>query len=128
MQNFDGQGCSPITGWDRQRWAAHADGMLLAARDYASPEHGRVTFPGPEGGYGRAVDGLEGFARTFLLAGFRLKGENGDDPLNLAEWYARGIAAGVNPNAPDRWVRMDEHAQAKVEAASTALILDMTGK
>lgn len=116
--------------WSRADLAAFADRMLLAVRPYASPAHGRVTLPGAEGGYGHAVDGLEGFARTFLLAGFRLAGEHGEDPLGLAQWYADGIAAGVDPAAaadsPERWVRLPEHGQAKVEAASLALVLDMT--
>ena len=110
----------------RARLAALADRMLAAVRPYASAGHGRITLPGPEGGYGRAVDGLEGFVRTFLLAGFRLAGERGADPQNLAEFYARGLATGVDPAAEDRWVRMSEHGQAKVEAASLALVLDMT--
>ncbi|HEY0187601.1 MAG TPA: DUF2264 domain-containing protein [Cellulomonas sp.] len=117
---------SPRTGWTRSDWARLADGMLAAARRYASPGHARITFPGVEGGYGRAVDGLEGFARTFLLAGFRLAGEGGADPHGIAEWYARGIATGTDPQAADRWVRLDEHPQAKVEAASIALVLDLT--
>ena len=53
--------------------------------------------PGPEGGYGRAVDGLEGFARTFLLAGFRIAGERGAGLDELVDWYAAGIAAGTDP-------------------------------
>ncbi|MBF8194534.1 DUF2264 domain-containing protein, partial [Nonomuraea sp. K274] len=93
---------------------------------YASPSHARVSFPGPPGGYGADVDGLEGFARTFLAAGFRVAGEDGRDPLNLMEWYAAGLAAGVDPHSPERWVRLDEHGQAKVEAASIALILHLT--
>ncbi|MGV8964990.1 MAG: DUF2264 domain-containing protein [Cellulomonas sp.] len=117
---------SPITGWSRERWAGLADGMLAAVRPFASPGHARITLPGAEGGYGRAVDGLEGFARTFLLAGFRLAGEHGADPENVAQWYAEGIAAGTDPASPDRWVRLQEHGQAKVEAASIALILDLT--
>ncbi|WP_291755920.1 DUF2264 domain-containing protein [Cellulomonas sp. 73-92] len=117
---------SPLTGWDRARWAAFADRLLRSVRPYASPGHGRITVPGPEGGYGRDIDGLEGFARTFLAAGFRLAGERGQDPDNLAEWYAQGIATGTDPSVPDRWVRLSEHPQAKVEAASIALVLDMT--
>ena len=117
---------SPITGWGRAEWARVADGALAAVRPYASPGHARITLPGSEGGYGRAIDGLEGFARTFLMAGFRLAGERGADPDGLAEWYARGIAAGTDPASPDRWVRLDEHPQAKVEAASIALVLDLT--
>jgi hypothetical protein len=116
---------SPLTGWTRDHWAALADRLLLAARRHASPGHAAIIPPGPEGGYGRRVDGLEGFARTFLLAGFRLAGEAAD-PLNLAEWYATGIATGSDPASPERWPRLTEHPQAKVEAASIALILDLT--
>ncbi|MCB7137433.1 DUF2264 domain-containing protein [Cellulosimicrobium marinum] len=117
---------SPLTGWDRARWAALGDHLLASAVPFASPGHARITLPGPEGGYGRAVDGLEGFARTFLLAGFRLAGERGADPHGYAEWYARGLATGSDPHAADRWLRLSEHAQAKVEAASLALVLDLT--
>ncbi|WP_081785023.1 DUF2264 domain-containing protein [Cellulomonas sp. KRMCY2] len=117
---------SPCTGWSRTQWAELADTMLAAVRPYASEGHARITLPGAEGGNGRAIDGLEGFARTFLLAGFRLAGERGDDPGNVAEWYAQGLATGTDPASPDRWVRLDEHPQAKVEAASIALVLDLT--
>ncbi|GIG30163.1 DUF2264 domain-containing protein [Cellulomonas marina] len=113
-------------GWDRDRWAALADHLLLSVRPYASPDHALVTPPGGPGGYGTAVDGLEGFARTFLTAGFRLAGERGADPLDLAGWYAQGLAAGTDPHGPHRWVRLEEHGQAKVEAASIALVLDLT--
>jgi hypothetical protein len=112
--------------WSREDWLALADRMLACARPYASAGHARITFPGPAGGYGRAVDGLEGFARTFLLAGFRIAGARGAGVDELADWYATGIAAGTDPRSPERWVRLDEHAQAKVEAASLALILDLT--
>ncbi|WP_240675292.1 DUF2264 domain-containing protein [Cellulomonas endophytica] len=113
-------------GWDRDRWGRLADDLLLAVRPYASPDHARITPPGGPGGYGTAVDGLEGFARTFLTAGFRLAGERGADPLDLAAWYAEGLAAGTDPHGAHRWVRLEEHAQAKVEAASIALVLDLT--
>jgi len=114
------------TPWSRRAWTDYADRLLDAAREWASPGHALIIPPGLEGGYGRRVDGLEGFARTFLLAGFRLMGERGEGLDELAEFYAAGIRAGVDPDAPDRWVRLDEHAQAKVEAASIALILDAT--
>jgi hypothetical protein len=103
-----------------------ADRLLAAAYRHSSPGHALITLPGAEGGYGRRVDGLEGFARTFLLAGFRLAGERGADPGDLAGRCAAGLAAGTDPTSPERWVRLGEHAQAKVEAASIALILDMT--
>jgi hypothetical protein len=118
-------GLSPLTGWSRAHWLSLADSMLVAVRTHASPGHARVNLPGPEGGYGRLVDGLEGFARTFLLAGFRLAGDP-SDPLGLADWYAAGLAAGSDPAGRERWVRPNEHSQAKVEAASIALMLDLT--
>ncbi|WP_245976937.1 DUF2264 domain-containing protein [Cryobacterium soli] len=112
--------------WSRTQWVAYADTILAGAQAWASPGHGRITPPGAEGGYGRAVDGLEGFARTFLLAGFRIAGERGQGLDDLIEFYLQGITTGVDPDAADRWVRLDEHSQAKVEAASIALILDLT--
>jgi hypothetical protein len=117
---------SPHTGWTREHWAALADHLLLCARPHASPGHALLTFPGPPGGYGTAVDGLEGFARTFMAAAFRLAGDDGRDPLGLADWYAAGLAAGTDPRSPERWVRPDEHGQAKVEAAALALGLHLT--
>ncbi|MFI6425382.1 DUF2264 domain-containing protein [Promicromonospora sp. NPDC050880] len=115
------------TGAEERAWlAAYADRLLAAVEPYASPSGSLVTLPGTPGGYGTAVDGLEGFARTFLLAGFRLAGEDGADPTGLAERYAAGLAAGTDPAHPERWTRPDEHGQAKVEAASLALILDLT--
>lgn len=119
-------GSHPSSDWSRKQWVAHADRMLEGAHSWASPGHGRITPPGAEGGYGRAVDGLEGFARTFLLAGFRIAGERGIGVEHLIDFYVKGVTTGVDPAAPDRWVRLEEHAQAKVEAASIALILDLT--
>jgi hypothetical protein len=112
--------------WTRQDFLAYADRLLEGARPWASENFARITPPGVPGGYGRDVDGLEGFARTFLLAGFRIAGVRGEGVDHLIRDYSRGIAAGVDPEAPDRWVRPDEHDQAKVEAASIALILDLT--
>lgn len=117
---------SPALGWRRREWTDFADALLAAARGYASVNNARITFPGAEGGYGRAVDGLEGFARTFLLAAFRLAGDEGDGLEEVAAFYRRGIVSGVDPSAVDRWVRMEEHPQAKVEAASLAVALDLS--
>ena len=112
--------------WTRDDWTAFADRLLAGVMAHASAGRGRITPPGAEGGYGRDVDGLEGFARTFLLAGFRIAGERGVGVDHLIDFFAEGIRTGVDPDAADRWVRMEEHAQAKVEAASLALILDLT--
>jgi hypothetical protein len=58
------------TGPEARAWlAAYADRLLAAVQPYASPTGSLITLPGRPGGYGTAVDGLEGFARTFLLPG-----------------------------------------------------------
>lgn len=112
--------------WDREGWLRHADRLLLAMRPHATPGKARFRLPGGHSGLGSDVDGLEAFARSFLMAGFRLAGERGQDPHGFADWYAEGLATGTDPSSPERWVRLDEHPQAKVEAAPLALILDMT--
>jgi hypothetical protein len=112
--------------WDRDDWLLLADHLLQSASAYASPGRARFVFPGRPGGYGSAIDGLEGFARTFLLAGFRIAGANGQGVDQLIERYATGVTTGTDPSSAERWVRLDEHPQAKVEAASIALILDLT--
>ncbi|MFE1440186.1 DUF2264 domain-containing protein [Streptomyces sp. NPDC058739] len=112
---------APRTGWTRQHLAVLADELLLAVRPFAGADHSHILIPAADGRDVRPIDGLEGFARTFMLAAFRLSGERGADPLGLAEWYASGLAAGVDPANPGRWPRPDEHAQAKVEAAALAV-------
>lgn len=113
-------------GGDRAQWTAYADRLLDAAARWASPGGARISPPSVDGEVPTPVDGLEGFARTFLLAGFRIVGDQGHGLDELIARYRRGIITGVDPSAPDRWVRIDEHPQAKVEAASIALVLDMT--
>lgn len=117
---------SPSAITSRTDLVALADALLTAVRPYASAHHARIALPGTPGGYGDDVDALEGYARTFLLAGFRLAGDPGEDPHGYAEWYARGLIAGADPRSTERWVRPSEHPQAKVEAASLALVLDLT--
>src|SRR5699024_6330275 len=61
-----------------------ADDLLAATVPYTSPGGAQITLPGTPGGYGTAVDALEGFARTFLLAAMRLRAAP-TDPAGLAE-------------------------------------------
>ncbi|WP_062214473.1 DUF2264 domain-containing protein [Streptomyces sp. NBRC 109706] len=117
---------APYTGWTRRRFEEHADLLLRAVRPHASEAHALILPPGPHSVSGERSDGLEGFARTFLLAAFRLAGARGDDPLGLADWYARGLAAGTDPHHPERWPSLVKVPQARVEAASVALALHET--
>jgi hypothetical protein len=116
---------SPITGWERADWLALADRILDAGRRVASPRHALLAFPGEPGGYGADIDALEGFARTFMLAAFRIAGSP-DTTGALAGWYAEGLDAGTDPASPERWLRPDEVDQAKVEAAALAIGLYFT--
>ncbi|MFI1395850.1 DUF2264 domain-containing protein [Streptomyces sp. NPDC020681] len=127
---------SPCTGWTRAHWEESADRLLLAVRPYASPRHGLVNLPGARPSWsGPRSDGLEGYARTFLLAAFRVAGADGHDPHSMLPWYGDGLAAGTqNPvptgelsrAAPDSWPLMADVRQAVVESASVALSLRLT--
>ena len=118
---------SPHTGWTRAHWEHLADRMLEAVRPYATPRQALIHLPGPASASGRHSDGLEGYARTFLLAAFRIAGARGADGTGaLAERYAEGLTAGTDPASPEHWPWMSECNQAKVEAASIALALHET--
>lgn len=127
---------SPYTGWTRAHWEAAADQLLLAVRPYASPRHGLINLPGPRpSSSGPRSDGLEGYARTFLLAACRIAGTNGHDPHRFLPRYAEGLAAGtehpvpthqLTSAAPDSWPLMADVRQAVVESASIALSLRLT--
>ncbi|WP_422647045.1 DUF2264 domain-containing protein [Actinoalloteichus caeruleus] len=117
---------SPYTGWTRAHWEDLADRLLLAVRPHASASSALVRLPGTASRSGEWSDGLEGFARTFLSAAFRVAGAGGNDPHDLLGWYARGLANGTDPDHPERWPRLTELRQARVEAASVAIALHET--
>ncbi|TWD82210.1 hypothetical protein FB561_3338 [Kribbella amoyensis] len=113
-------------GLTRDDWGAAADRLLLSLRPWSSPDHARIDLPGPNSAYGPDSDSLEAFARSFLLAAIRLRGENGADPHGIADWYAEGLRAGTSPSSPTAWPRPDQLDQAKVEACSIALGLHLS--
>ncbi|VXB36678.1 conserved hypothetical protein [Microbacterium sp. 8M] len=117
---------SPHTGWTRAHWEAVADHLLLSLRPYFTPTRSQVRLPGQVSSSGADSDGLEGFARSFMLFAFRLAGERGADPHGFLDWYRDGLVAGTDPDNPERWILPAEQAQAEVEAASIALGLQLT--
>ncbi|MFH8578441.1 DUF2264 domain-containing protein [Streptomyces zaomyceticus] len=121
---------SPYTGWTRAHWETTADRLLLAVRPFASPRHGLIDLPGPRPSWsGARSDGLEGWARTFLLAALRVAGAKGEDPYGHLDRYAEGLAAGTakpGTDDPDSWPLTTDTRQAIVEAASVALGLRLT--
>ncbi|ARI51166.1 DUF2264 domain-containing protein [Streptomyces griseobrunneus] len=123
---------SPYTGYTRAHWEAAADGLLHAAWRWATPGGALLDLPGPPSRSGVRSDGLEGYARTFLAAAFRVAGAGGRDPHEWLDRYARGLAAGTRtPGREDAesWpVVLDHHVQGQpmVESASVALGLRLT--
>ncbi|MFI6373686.1 DUF2264 domain-containing protein [Streptomyces sp. NPDC050546] len=107
---------SPFTGYTRAHWEAAADALLTAVEPYATDDRALYYLPGDRTSWsGRLSDGLEGYARTLLLAAFRR------DEKAL-ERYATGLAAGVS----GVWPRIEDRGQPLVEAASIALALRLT--
>ncbi|MFI5883481.1 DUF2264 domain-containing protein [Streptomyces sp. NPDC051554] len=116
-------GLSPVTGWTRAHWEAMADHLLDAVVPYATPGFGQVRLPGRASRSGTASDGLEGFARSLLLAAFRIAGSRGSGCDALIERYARGLAEGTAPGSPLAWPAITDYSQQMVEAASVAVAL-----
>ncbi|MCZ6465217.1 MAG: DUF2264 domain-containing protein [Proteobacteria bacterium] len=113
---------SPLTGFTRAHWEAAADGLLEAVRPMATPKHALLHLPGGRPSrQGSHSDGLEGYARTFLAAAFRLAGAGGEAPGDLASRYADGLAAGTDPASDEAWPAIEPTSQPMVEAASIAI-------
>ncbi|WP_427919262.1 DUF2264 domain-containing protein [Streptomyces sp. cg40] len=112
----DDRESSPRTGYTRAHWETAAEALLAAVEPYATEDRALYHLPGTHTSWsGRLSDGLEGYARTLLLAAFRR------DETAL-ERYADGLAAGV----AGVWPRIEDRGQPLVEAASIALALRLT--
>ncbi|MGW1108174.1 DUF2264 domain-containing protein [Streptomyces sp. NPDC002540] len=123
---------SPHTGYTRAHWEAAADGLLKAAWQWATPGGALLDLPGRPSASGVRSDGLEGYARTFLAAAFRVAGADGKDPHGWLDRYADGLAAGtLTPGRDDAesWPLIRDHTvfgQPMVESASVAIGLRLT--
>ncbi|MGH4036089.1 DUF2264 domain-containing protein [Actinomycetota bacterium Odt1-20B] len=117
---------SPLTGWTRAHWEALADRQLAALVPYATPGGAQYRLPGRASWSGVVSDGLEGYARSFLLAAFRIAGAGGDADPALVERYARGLTAGTDRDSGEAWPELTDCSQQMVEAASVAIGLHET--
>ncbi|MGW5191322.1 DUF2264 domain-containing protein [Kribbella sp. NPDC004138] len=106
---------SSRTGYTRETWLAVADHLLDSLVPWFTASGAQVRLPGRGSWSGADCDGLEGFARSFLLAAFRIAATGGDD--RLVERYARGLVAG----AAGEWPRLTPCSQQMVEAAAIAV-------
>ena len=122
----DNRVVSPTTGYTREHWLAVADAQLQAVRPFASQSHALINLPGIASGSGELSDGLEGFARTFMLAAFRVAGEDGADPHRHLDFYRSGLLAGTDPDSAEAWPCINVTRQALVEAASLVLGLHLS--
>ncbi|MFE5243246.1 MULTISPECIES: DUF2264 domain-containing protein [unclassified Streptomyces] len=123
---------SPFTGYTRSHWEAHADRLLAGLTPYATPHLAQYRLPGRAGHAGAWSDGLEGYARSFMLAAFRIAGAGGRDApgstviSELISRYSAGLAAGTDPDDPEHWPPITDRSQSMVEAASVVVALHET--
>jgi hypothetical protein len=110
---------------NRQEWEDVADRLLDAAWRWATPGGALLNLPGRPSRSGVRSDGLEGYARTFLAAAFRVAGAGGADPRGWLDRYAGGLVAGTGDSA-ESWPLIGDRGQPMVESASVALGLRLT--
>lgn len=116
----------PRTGWTRAHWEALADRQLEALVPYATPGFAQYRLPGRSSWSGVVSDGLEGYARSFLLASFRIAGADGKVDPHLIERYTQGLTSGTLRDGPEAWPVLTDCSQQMVEAASIAIGLHET--
>jgi hypothetical protein len=110
-----------------EAYEALAKYFLEGWAGYRTPGGERAHYPGAPSENGRRMDGLEGFARMFPMAGVWLASgrpatiATADGPLDLPQAFARGLAVGTDPKSPAYWGPIGDYGQAMVEASDVAL-------
>ena len=117
---------SPESGWTRDHWLEMFADLIVPIVDNASAGRARQVIPGPRSHHGRVADELEGFTRSFIMAGPWLSAsESGvvdsvDGKRDVAAFYHEGILAGTDPRHPEYWGDIVDYAQHLVEMACLA--------
>lgn len=120
---------SRISGWTRKHWDEAFRLQMAAIMDSASEAGARQRLPGPRSHHGLDADELEGFTRSFIMAGPWLHtSETGrfswnGEVYDVAAFYRRGLLAGTDPGHPEYWGDIYDYAQHLVECASLAWAL-----
>lgn len=117
---------SKYSGWTRKHWVEAFQQMFVSIYNSASPSGARQRLPGPRSHHGLLADELEGFSRSFIMAGpwlmndatgvFELDGKKYD----VGSFYQKGILAGTDPEHPEYWGDISDYDQHLVEMASLA--------
>ncbi len=105
---------------DDREWLMGVADELVSGAWAVSTESGAMLTTAVE-----AVDRLEGFARSFLLAAMGIRGSEGQ-PESWCEHYRQALAAGVDPDHTDVWPQQTDHGQVTVEATAIAVALHLT--
>lgn len=117
---------APLTGLTRAHYQDAADILLAGVARHSKPPYSYVSLQGRPGSFGLASDALEGFARTFLLLGFRVHSSAGAN--EHIDRYREGLVAGVTPGTPNAWPEISSRHQTMVEAAAIAIALSCSKK
>jgi hypothetical protein len=113
--------------YDAASYEALALYLMEGWAGYRTPDAERAYYPGAKSESGHRIDGLEGFARMFPMAAAWLASgrpasiQTAQGPVDLAETFARGLAAGTDPAHPAYWGAVTSYSQRLVEAADVAL-------
>ena len=103
----------------RADWTRLAHDLVAPALASQSPAGSEIRLAGATSWHGERADGLEAFARVFLLEALAGSAD-GSEQSPATNRMLQGIAAGVDPG-PDRWIRASENSHALVEAASLCI-------
>jgi hypothetical protein len=114
------------TGWTRAHWLEMFAELIVPVIDNASPGKARQIIPGQRSHHGRLADELEGFTRSFIMAGPWLATAECPEVhasrgrRDVAAFYREGILAGTDPAHGEYWGDIADYAQHLVEMASLA--------
>jgi hypothetical protein len=111
-------------GWtgSRQDWISLADRLVTGALNTVRPATAVTQVEAPPSAHGHAADGLEGFARSFLMLSFRMAGTGGGAPHGTVDRVREIVSIGTtSPDPSLRWLQPSDYGHAVVEASSIAL-------
>jgi hypothetical protein len=114
---------APRSDMTRSDWVEVADSLIRALGPYASPGGALIRLPGPPSTSGPRSDGLEGFARSLLLLGFRVASGDVGELADIIDRYRKGLSTGHRTDSPEAWPRIGSRQQSMVEAATICVAL-----